>query len=67
MATASPAASLSFPVINMEKLETEERGAAMEVIRDACENWGFFEVPLPQTHILNCRMIGDKFPFGNMH
>jgi len=38
------AASLSFPVINMEKLETEERGAAMEVIRAACENWGFFEL-----------------------
>ncbi|KAM3244045.1 hypothetical protein ACQJBY_055760 [Aegilops geniculata] len=38
------AASLSFPVINMEKLETGERGAAMEVIRDACENWGFFEL-----------------------
>jgi aminocyclopropanecarboxylate oxidase len=45
MATVA-AASLSFPVINMEKLETEERGAAMEVIRDACENWGFFEVLL---------------------
>ncbi|XP_051192563.1 1-aminocyclopropane-1-carboxylate oxidase 1 [Lolium perenne] len=43
MATVA-AASLSFPVINMEKLETEERGAAMEVIRDACENWGFFEL-----------------------
>uniref|UniRef100_A0ACD5Z5S3 Uncharacterized protein n=1 Tax=Avena sativa TaxID=4498 RepID=A0ACD5Z5S3_AVESA len=43
MATAA-AASLSFPVISMEKLETEERGAAMEVIRDACENWGFFEL-----------------------
>ncbi|XP_044409773.1 1-aminocyclopropane-1-carboxylate oxidase 1 isoform X2 [Triticum aestivum] len=48
---ANAAASLSFPVINMEKLETEERGAAMGVIGDACENWGFFEVPLPPTHI----------------
>ncbi|KAI4982227.1 hypothetical protein ZWY2020_022719 [Hordeum vulgare] len=38
------ATSLSFPVIHMEKLETEERGAAMEVIGDACENWGFFEL-----------------------
>ncbi|KAL5207906.1 hypothetical protein ABZP36_032341 [Zizania latifolia] len=28
----------------MEKLESEERGNAMEVIRDACENWGFFEL-----------------------
>jgi len=54
MATTPPAASLSFPVINMEKLETEERGAAMEVIRDACENWGFFEVPLERTHISTC-------------
>ena len=48
---ADAAVSLNFPVINMEKLETGERGAAMEVIRDACENWGFFEVPLPPTYI----------------
>jgi aminocyclopropanecarboxylate oxidase len=53
MATTTPAAELSFPVINMEKLETDERGAAMEVIQDACENWGFFEVPLPLTCNLN--------------
>ena len=46
---STAAASLSFPVISMEKLETPERSAAMEVIRDACENWGFFEVPLPHT------------------
>ncbi|XP_037448432.1 1-aminocyclopropane-1-carboxylate oxidase-like [Triticum dicoccoides] len=41
---ANAAASLSFPVIHMEKLETGERGATMGVIRDACENWGFFEL-----------------------
>ncbi|KAM3244047.1 hypothetical protein ACQJBY_055762 [Aegilops geniculata] len=41
---ANAAVSLNFPVINMEKLETEERGAAMEVIHDACKNWGFFEL-----------------------
>ncbi|KAM3224719.1 hypothetical protein ACQJBY_057848 [Aegilops geniculata] len=41
---ANAAASMSFPVINMEKLETEERGAAMGAIGDACENWGFFEL-----------------------
>ncbi|XP_058070830.1 1-aminocyclopropane-1-carboxylate oxidase-like [Magnolia sinica] len=35
---------MSFPVINMEKLEGEERGVTMEVIKDACENWGFFEL-----------------------
>ncbi|XP_042489637.1 1-aminocyclopropane-1-carboxylate oxidase-like [Macadamia integrifolia] len=34
----------SFPVINMEKLNGEERVATMESIRDACENWGFFEL-----------------------
>jgi aminocyclopropanecarboxylate oxidase len=38
------AATVSFPVVNMERLETEEKATAMEVIRDACENWGFFEV-----------------------
>ncbi|KAM3224716.1 hypothetical protein ACQJBY_057848 [Aegilops geniculata] len=41
---ANAAVSLNFPVINMEKLETEERGAAMGAIGDACENWGFFEL-----------------------
>ncbi|CAI9756636.1 unnamed protein product [Fraxinus pennsylvanica] len=34
----------SFPVINMEKLNGEERAATMEKIQDACENWGFFEL-----------------------
>ncbi|XP_051135661.1 1-aminocyclopropane-1-carboxylate oxidase 3-like [Andrographis paniculata] len=34
----------SFPVIDMEKLNGEERGATMEQIKDACENWGFFEI-----------------------
>lgn len=34
----------SFPVIDMEKLLGGERGAAMEILRDACEKWGFFEV-----------------------
>ncbi|XP_031262092.1 1-aminocyclopropane-1-carboxylate oxidase 1 [Pistacia vera] len=36
--------SLSFPVINMEKLNGGERAATMEKIQDACENWGFFEL-----------------------
>lgn len=39
----------NFPVINMEKLNGEERAATMAKINDACENWGFFEV-----HIFNC-------------
>nr|GMC78825.1 1-aminocyclopropane-1-carboxylate oxidase 1 [Ipomoea batatas]GMD51195.1 1-aminocyclopropane-1-carboxylate oxidase 1 [Ipomoea batatas] len=34
----------NFPVINMEKLNGSERGDAMELIKDACENWGFFEL-----------------------
>ncbi|KAL4339791.1 hypothetical protein GQ457_08G015520 [Hibiscus cannabinus] len=34
----------SFPVINMQKLNGEERAATMDQIRDACENWGFFEI-----------------------
>uniref|UniRef100_A0A0E0CS23 1-aminocyclopropane-1-carboxylate oxidase 1 n=1 Tax=Oryza meridionalis TaxID=40149 RepID=A0A0E0CS23_9ORYZ len=59
----------SFPVINMENLETEERAAAMEVVRDACENWGFFEMlnhgishelmdeveRVSKAHYANCR------------
>ncbi|XP_030931446.1 1-aminocyclopropane-1-carboxylate oxidase-like [Quercus lobata] len=34
----------NFPVINLEKLNGEERGATMEKIKDSCENWGFFEL-----------------------
>ncbi|AES64413.1 1-aminocyclopropane-1-carboxylate oxidase [Medicago truncatula] len=33
----------NFPVVDMGKLNTEERKATMEMIKDACENWGFFE------------------------
>ncbi|KAJ6680508.1 ACC OXIDASE 2 [Salix purpurea] len=35
---------MEFPVISMEKLHGEERVATMEKIKDACENWGFFEL-----------------------
>ncbi|KAL8144700.1 1-aminocyclopropane-1-carboxylate oxidase 3-like [Apium graveolens] len=34
----------NFPVINLEKLNGEERTSTMESIKDACENWGFFEL-----------------------
>ncbi|XP_055805060.1 1-aminocyclopropane-1-carboxylate oxidase [Solanum dulcamara] len=34
----------TFPVVNMEMLNTEKRAATLEKIKDACENWGFFEV-----------------------
>jgi aminocyclopropanecarboxylate oxidase len=34
----------NFPVINMEKLNGDDRASAMAKIKDACENWGFFEL-----------------------
>ncbi|XP_060175766.1 1-aminocyclopropane-1-carboxylate oxidase [Lycium barbarum] len=34
----------TFPVVNMEMLNTEKRAVTLEKIKDACENWGFFEV-----------------------
>jgi len=34
----------NFPIVDMGKLNTEDRGATMETIKDASENWGFFEV-----------------------
>ncbi|KAI8000186.1 1-aminocyclopropane-1-carboxylate oxidase [Camellia lanceoleosa] len=34
----------AFPIIDMEKLNGEERAATMEMIKDACENSGFFEL-----------------------
>ncbi|XP_027358777.1 1-aminocyclopropane-1-carboxylate oxidase [Abrus precatorius] len=34
----------NFPVVDMGRLNTEEREATMEMIKDACENWGFFEL-----------------------
>lgn len=40
----------TFPIINMEKLNGQDRTATMEIIKDACENWGFFEVK--HTHTL---------------
>nr|BAQ21979.1 1-aminocyclopropane-1-carboxylate oxidase [Gentiana triflora] len=35
---------MAFPIVNMEKLNGEERSTTMELIKDACENWGFFEI-----------------------
>lgn len=34
----------NFPVIDLSKLNGDERSATMEMINDACENWGFFEL-----------------------
>lgn len=33
-----------FPIINMENLNGDKRATTMEIIKDACENWGFFEL-----------------------
>lgn len=34
----------NFPIIDLSKLNGDERSATMEMINDACENWGFFEL-----------------------
>ncbi|KAG6416474.1 hypothetical protein SASPL_123904 [Salvia splendens] len=34
----------NFPVISLAEMNGDGRGAMMEQIKDACENWGFFEV-----------------------
>ena len=34
----------NFPVISLEKLNGGEKALVMDQIKDACENWGFFEV-----------------------
>ncbi|KAJ8568550.1 hypothetical protein K7X08_028083 [Anisodus acutangulus] len=34
----------NFPIINLEKLNGSERANTMEIIKEACENWGFFEL-----------------------
>ncbi|KAK8493573.1 hypothetical protein V6N13_062824 [Hibiscus sabdariffa] len=35
---------LAFPVIDLSKINGDERQATMDMIKDACENWGFFEL-----------------------
>ncbi|CAL0309104.1 unnamed protein product [Lupinus luteus] len=34
----------NFPIVDIGKLNTEERVPTMDIIKDACENWGFFEL-----------------------
>ncbi|KAF5192837.1 1-aminocyclopropane-1-carboxylate oxidase [Thalictrum thalictroides] len=34
----------SFPVVNMENVNGEKRATTLDIIKDACENWGFFEL-----------------------
>ena len=33
-------------MISLEKVNGEERKTILEQIKDACENWGFFEVDI---------------------
>ena len=35
---------MNFPIISLERLNGVERKDTMEKIKDACENWGFFEL-----------------------
>ncbi|TYI78094.1 hypothetical protein E1A91_D06G187600v1 [Gossypium mustelinum] len=35
---------VAFPFIDLSKINGEERGATMDMIKDACENWDFFEL-----------------------
>lgn len=46
-------------MINMKKLNGEERGATMGKIKDACENWGFFEVYLVILNIKHVTLINS--------
>lgn len=36
----------NFPIVNLEKLNCVDGASTMDLIKDACENWGFFEVIL---------------------
>uniref|UniRef100_A0A1J3F5N5 aminocyclopropanecarboxylate oxidase n=1 Tax=Noccaea caerulescens TaxID=107243 RepID=A0A1J3F5N5_NOCCA len=36
--------NVKFPVIDLSKLNGEERDQTMALIDDACQNWGFFEL-----------------------
>ncbi|CAA7029087.1 unnamed protein product [Microthlaspi erraticum] len=36
--------NIKFPVIDLAKLNGEERDQTMALIDDACQNWGFFEL-----------------------
>jgi hypothetical protein len=53
---------MEFPVISMEKLNGEERAATMEKIKDACENWGFFEVCLNLLFLKNAISQPSNIP-----
>ena len=36
--------NIKFPVVDLSKLNGEERDQTMALVDDACQNWGFFEV-----------------------
>ncbi|XP_010418231.1 PREDICTED: 1-aminocyclopropane-1-carboxylate oxidase 2-like [Camelina sativa] len=36
--------NMTFPVVDLSKLDGEERDQTMALINEACENWGFFEI-----------------------
>jgi hypothetical protein len=58
-----------FPVVDMKNLNTEDKASTMEIIKDACENWGFFEVysiMLCWPHIYICILISTFFIIDKM-
>nr|VDD59085.1 unnamed protein product [Brassica oleracea] len=36
--------NIKFPVVDLSKLNGEERDQTMALVDDACQNWGFFEL-----------------------
>jgi aminocyclopropanecarboxylate oxidase len=46
---------MNFPIISLERLNGVERKDTMAKIKDACENWGFFEVL--QEYIIKCFLL----------
>lgn len=51
----------TFPIINLEKLNGEEREATMAKIHDACANWGFFEVSVYQQFNNTVKTLISKY------
>ena len=41
---------MEFPIINLEKLNGDERTATMAKMKDAYENWGFLGIHLYHQH-----------------
>ncbi|CAI0405812.1 unnamed protein product [Linum tenue] len=49
-----PEQAMEIPTIDFRDLEGENRSKAMEILHDACENWGFFQV---QNHGVDGKLM----------